>query len=932
MSFPLRFGPCWLDSVLASGQSSLLFRAHPATESDEIADHTLVVKIPYLYLQRSSGFRQMFHERMTALADLTHPGLVPVEVTGRSGGLVWTASPQVEGWDGGSLLGAIQQSGSRPTPRQVLSLGLRLATALESLHQISTENGPLVHGELRPAKLLFLVSGEPRLLVASTVTAAAGERSSASSADRFAWRAPEQLLRQPETPRTDVRGLALLLFVLLTGSNPFQRRTTARTCSAILQDQVLFEGDAQLSGELSALLRASMSSDPERRPANMGALRDALWAELSRLGGPESWIPWVTGLRTAWPFSDDETRQNPERDALLARLVRDAPRAVEAAEPARAEPAPPPPEPAPVAQAPVAQAPVAPPPAPPEPDHTIDAEPTVLVGRHNQRHAETSGFTLVPEDVAPANPVQTRIDKLLRRALPPEEEDARTAEAPAETTQEWLPEPTSEWTAESSYEVTAERTSERTEDLPAPERRARRQARMFGAGAEVDSSFVLVTDEPTAGAGVMVATDAAGQKESLPDRLAWPPPPSELIEPDDDFIPALSEEECLAEMAREQAIREDEEADEELEENLTPIGEELPAAPHPPAVVQISRRDPDDRAVRAQAALPPLPPTTGPVHTLPTLVNQPSPTRAEPAAPVTAAPVAAATVAAAPVTAEPPAEPPRPPPEVTKPPPPAPKPPEKAATPAPPPPKKPEPPPLPRPVDAEGGRGGLYIGLALAAALLLFVGLKLGGVIGGGGEAEPPQKPPQEQSAKPEKAPEVANPPTEAVTTTEPPVTTESTPAPPEEPTPTPPTSEKPPTPEPPTSGRTTTKRADPAEQASEGPPGLTALKADAGTETSINIRGTMRGAFGRPETTLVPGAGTNGGDQYVLTFQGVESQMKITRLNVNSPLVSSVQIMSAPNTLTLLVNVSAGSKVSGYDVLPSGTGFRIRVSRPAGG
>ena len=359
MSLPLRFGPFWLDAVLASGQSSLLVQARSAAEG--MADVPAVVKIPYLFVQRTSGYKAAFLERCQVLAGIDHPSVVPVTDVARAGGLVWCASPDLGGWDGAGLLEATHRDRLRPSARQVLTLGLHLADILDAVHRHGTPSSPLVHGQIRPGKVLFLPNGECRLLLASAVNAAGGERASAGSAERFSWRAPELLLRQPESIRTDVRGLALFLFVVATGSNPFLRTTAARTFTAILQDQVLFEDDATVPTDLSDLLRAAMASDPARRPENMGAFARSLRAVVNRLGGQEDWSPWVATLFAKSPVSPAD-RSSPDAESLLARISRDAPR-----------------EGAPVTE-PVRRAPAESASGPP------------------------SGFTLVPEDLELADP------------------------------------------------------------------------------------------------------------------------------------------------------------------------------------------------------------------------------------------------------------------------------------------------------------------------------------------------------------------------------------------------------------------------------------------------------------------------------------------------------------------------------------------------
>lgn len=551
MSLPLRFGPHQLEAILASGQSGLLLQAR---EFDG-AGRSVVVKIPYVYLQRAPGFRQAFLERLQPFSERQCPGLVRVLSTGKTHGLAWVSTEYAAGTDMATLLLQMQAAGRRPTPRQVLTVGLRLGNILSALHAAPGRNGPMVHAELRPSKILFTPDGGISLLPPGAITTAAAERGPSGSAARFAWRAPEQLMRVPESIRTDVRGIALLLLVLATGSNPFQRRTTARTLSAILQDQVMLEGDSELTPELSGLLRGAMASDPDRRPRDVPSFLEALKQELARIGGEAKaweWRSFVEAVRQASPPppSPDDAKLVAERDALLARLARDARRAEAQEEVA-------------TAAAPTADAP---------------------------KLGEPSGFTLVPEDHEP-----------ITAEIEPDTAPIAAAQARA------LLDPSAqEESTEDEDTAEAARSSERA---PMP----KHAEAVFAAPGVVDSSFVLVEDNARRVDSARPMVGSAG-RPAVHDSLVMAPRAD-----DDDSIPTLDVEEgqslistgrpALEETAETEEVRpadpDDEPASVRVPTNGQPLAVATPPAVPPPHVQPAHPIEP--------ITLPPPTRTTGPV-------------------------------------------------------------------------------------------------------------------------------------------------------------------------------------------------------------------------------------------------------------------------------------------------------------------------------
>jgi serine/threonine protein kinase len=213
-------------------------------------------------------------------AALVHPHIVPVQGAGW-----WEGAPYValEYVPHGSL--AAKLTGEPGSLRQALRLVEQLTEIVSYVHRQG-----VVHGNLKPSNVLFAADGIPRLVDFhptgglfqgrdNTSPRAAGAEQSASRewpADDTApasvgYLAPE-LLREPGAeprPYTDVYGLGLILYELLTGRPPFAaasaREMAAQVCS---QEPVLPSRlNSEVTPHLEAFCLRCLRRNPWRRYA-----------------------------------------------------------------------------------------------------------------------------------------------------------------------------------------------------------------------------------------------------------------------------------------------------------------------------------------------------------------------------------------------------------------------------------------------------------------------------------------------------------------------------------------------------------------------------------------------------------------------------------------------------------------------------------------
>jgi serine/threonine protein kinase len=143
---------------------------------------------------------------------LSHPQLTPIQHAGW-----WDDSPYfvMEYAPAGSLADSLRV---RPFPvREAVNLVERLAEIVAYLHRQG-----VVHGNLKPSNVLLAANGIPRLVDLHPTSSVLQSLADCPSAV-LAYLAPEQLEDFAADPRpyTDIYGLGLILYELLTGRKAF---------------------------------------------------------------------------------------------------------------------------------------------------------------------------------------------------------------------------------------------------------------------------------------------------------------------------------------------------------------------------------------------------------------------------------------------------------------------------------------------------------------------------------------------------------------------------------------------------------------------------------------------------------------------------------------------------------------------------------------
>jgi serine/threonine-protein kinase len=247
--------------------------------TDTRLDRVVALKIAHPELSDDAEFVRRFIGEAHSAARLSSPNVVAIYDQGSQGRLHYIAMEYVPGR---TLRDLLDERG-RLRAAEALDIMTGAATGLAAAHQAG-----FAHRDVKPENVLLAVNGEVKVAdfgLARSV-AGAGATQGGLLIGTAAYLAPEQVAGGTSDARTDVYAAGIMLFEMLTGTQPHTGESLLAVAHKHVDEIVPPPSSVRpgLSPALDALVAMATSRDPDLRPADAGQFLRAIDEVRSGLG------------------------------------------------------------------------------------------------------------------------------------------------------------------------------------------------------------------------------------------------------------------------------------------------------------------------------------------------------------------------------------------------------------------------------------------------------------------------------------------------------------------------------------------------------------------------------------------------------------------------------------------------------------------------
>jgi serine/threonine-protein kinase len=267
---------------------------------DKIIGRTVAIKT-LVHSFGAAPQQKQFLREAQIVGQLSHPAIVNLfDVGVEETGIAYLVMEYVNG----RTLQQVLSESPIPWPR-ACSWAADLATALGRAHHAG-----IIHGDVKPANIMITEEGEVKLSDFGIARFATQVSGSGRIMGTPAYLAPEQIMGEPHSTKSDLFSLGIVLYQMLTGVPPFDGASVAAVCAQILTTDPVEPSrrNSALPAGLDHIVMRCLSKKPEDRYPSGDALAASLYPlarrePLPTLPGKVSWWSRPIQSRDVWAFA-----------------------------------------------------------------------------------------------------------------------------------------------------------------------------------------------------------------------------------------------------------------------------------------------------------------------------------------------------------------------------------------------------------------------------------------------------------------------------------------------------------------------------------------------------------------------------------------------------------------------------------------------------
>lgn len=241
---------------------------------DTLLQRTVAIKIPRTPNLSEDELSRFLREGRAAAA-LKHPNIAGVHEVGCAEGVAYIVSDFIAGEN---LRNWLKQS--RPSHQRAAEICRQIAAAIAHAHQSG-----VIHRDLKPANVLLDEYGIAHIVdfgLAKRVSSQASLSTQSHMIGTPAYMAPEQAKGQGTDARSDVYSLGIMLYEMITGTQPFTGSMDEVICSVLTKEPIRpCRVDRSVPRDLELICLKAIAKQPADRYPSADEMMDDLNRYLS---------------------------------------------------------------------------------------------------------------------------------------------------------------------------------------------------------------------------------------------------------------------------------------------------------------------------------------------------------------------------------------------------------------------------------------------------------------------------------------------------------------------------------------------------------------------------------------------------------------------------------------------------------------------------
>ena len=252
-------------SRIARGGMAMVYLA-----SDLRLERRVAIKVMHAHLADEENFVRRFEQEARSAARLAHPNVVNVFDQGHADGRAYLVMEYLPGI---TLRDLLKQQ-RRLTPEQAGEIAEAVLSGLAAAHQAG-----IVHRDLKPENVLLADDGRIKIGDFGLARAVSQNTTTGQALlGTIAYLSPELVTRGVADARSDVYAFGIMMFEMLTGSQPFTGEQPMQIAYQHAHSDVPLPSSvvADIAPELDELVRWTTQREPEARPRDAGIVLEQL--------------------------------------------------------------------------------------------------------------------------------------------------------------------------------------------------------------------------------------------------------------------------------------------------------------------------------------------------------------------------------------------------------------------------------------------------------------------------------------------------------------------------------------------------------------------------------------------------------------------------------------------------------------------------------